>query len=69
MWEPHSSDPNSLTPTNIIDGDTGCFAMNFNMYLDNDFVMNTSSYTLTSRNDAKDLHYEIDNNGNITTKE
>jgi hypothetical protein len=69
MWEPHSGDPNSLTPTNIIDGDTGCFAMNFNMYLDNDFVMNTSSYTLTSRNDAKDLYYEIDDNGNITTKE
>ena len=69
MWEPHVSDANSLTPTNIIDGDTGCFAMNFNMYLDNDFVMNTSSYTMTSRNDAKDLYYEIDNNGNVTTKE
>ena len=69
LWKVDSNDVNNLVPTNVIDGDTGCFAMDFNMYLDNDNEIHTSSYALTNRVDAKDLHFEIDNNGNITTKE
>jgi len=69
LWEVDPNDANNLVPTSVIDGDTGCFALDFNTYLDNDNEVHTSSYSLTSREDAKDLLFEIDNNGNITTKE
>ena len=56
-------------PTSIIDGDTGLFALDFNLYLDDENIINTVKYTTTSRPDARDRYFEFDDNGNITTKE
>lgn len=69
LWEPDPSDSNNLRATSILDGDTGLFSLDFNMTLDNDNIINTIKYTTTSRSDAKDLYFEFDDNGNITTKE
>lgn len=69
MWTIDSQDINNLIPTNVIDGDTGCFAMDFNVYLESDNNVSNSTYTLTNRPDAKDIYFELDDNGNITTKE
>lgn len=69
LWKPDPNDSNNLVPTNIVDGDTGCFALDFNMYLESDNNVSVSTYTLSNRSDAKDLYFELDNDGNITTKE
>ena len=69
VWEVDPTDANNLIPTNIIDGDTGLFAMNFEeiSYIQyNDFlerqiqVEDSSRYTLSSRDCALDKYFEID---------
>lgn len=69
LWEPDPNDASNLMPTSIIDGDTGLFALDFNLYLDDENIINTVKYTTTSRPDARDRYFEFDDNGNITTKE
>mgnify|MGYP000253521238 CR=1 FL=1 len=69
LWEVDPLDSNNLRATSILDGDTGLFSLDFNMTLDNDNIVNTIKYTTTNRQDARDLHFEFDDNGNITTKE
>ena len=77
MWEEDGSD--NLIPTNTIDGDTGLFAMNFdevreditqigtNTYMSN---LDYSRYTLSNRDYALDLFFEVDptDNDNIMQK-
>ena len=69
MWEVDPTDANNLIPTNIIDGDTGLFAMSHDeiVYLEyNDFLdriiqrEDDSRYTMSNRDFAIDLHFEID---------
>lgn len=69
LWEPDPNDANNLIPTNILDGDTGLFALDMNLTLDNDNIVNLIKYTVTDRSDAKDKYFEFDVDGNITTKE
>ena len=69
LWEIDPNDTNNLRSTSILDGDTGLFSLDFNMNLDNENIINTIKYTPTNRADAKDLYFEFDDNGNITTKE
>lgn len=77
MWEEDSS--GNLIPTNTIDGDTGLFAMNFDEVREdiaqigtNTFLGNIdhSRYTLSSRDCALDLFFEVDqsDNNNIVPK-
>jgi|11BtaG_2_1085332.scaffolds.fasta_scaffold00014_40 hypothetical protein len=69
LWEPDPANSDNLRATKILDGDTGLFSLDFNMTLDNDNIINTIKYVTTKRNDARDLYFEFDDNGNITTKE
>jgi hypothetical protein len=69
LWEPDPFDNNNLRATNILDGDTGLFSLDFNMTLDSDNIINTIKYVTTNRSDARDLYFEFDSDGNITTKE
>ena len=61
MWEVDSSDANNLIPTNIIDGDTGLFALDISADTD-DGVASYSRYTTSNRSFALDLHFEADPN-------
>ena len=69
LWELDPGDSNNLMPTNILDGDTGLFAVDFNLTLDNENIIHTIKYSTTKRSDARDKYFEFDDNGNITTKE
>ena len=61
MWEVDPTDSNNLIPTNIIDGDTGLFAMDFGSLLDTEGnVIDYSRYTLSNRNCALDKFFEVD---------
>ena len=62
LWELDPLDDQNLVPTNIIDGDTGLFAIDF----DNDLE---SQYTLTQRSHAVDKYFEFDILGNIIPKD
>jgi hypothetical protein len=77
MWEIDGSD--NLIPTNTIDGDTGLFAMNFDEVVEVISAVGASSslvnidysrYTLSSRDYALDLFFEVDpsDNNNIMPK-
>ena len=68
LWEPDPADSNNLMPTNVLDGDTGCFALDMNIYLLEDNTIALSSYTTTTRDDAVDKYFEIDSNGNVVPK-
>ena len=59
MWEPDPDDANNLIPTNIIDGDTGLFALDTSADTD-DGVISYSRYTTSSRSFALDLYFEVD---------
>lgn len=76
MWE---EDGDNLIPTNTIDGDTGLFAMNFDEVVEVIASVGTNSsladidysrYTLSSRDYALDLFFEVDptDNNNIIPK-
>ena len=61
MWEVDPADVNNLIPTNIIDGDTGLFAMDFSTLLSGlNGSIEYSSYTLSSRDCALDKLFEVD---------
>lgn len=69
LWEVDPNDANNLIPTNTLDGDTGLFALDFNLTLDNQNIINLVKYTTTERDDARDKFFEFDENGNVTPKE
>jgi hypothetical protein len=60
---------NNLQPTNILDGDTGCWALDMNLNLLNDGEVSLVTYTTTTREDAIDKYFELDDDGNVTTKD
>jgi hypothetical protein len=61
MWEVDPADSTNLIPTNIIDGDTGLFAMDFSTLLSElNGSIEYSSYTLSSRDCALDKLFEVD---------
>lgn len=71
LWRPDGSD--SLELTHILDGNTGCFAIDLQIYevesismSANEIVIN--SYTTSDREDAVDKYFEIDDDGNIVPK-
>ena len=68
LWEPDPNNSNNLMPTNVLDGNTGCFALDMNIYLLEDNTIALSSYTTTTRDDAVDKYFEIDSNGNVVPK-
>lgn len=61
MWEADANDANNLMPTNIIDGDTGLFALDTSADTD-DGIVSYSRYTTSNRSFALDLHFEVDPN-------
>lgn len=69
LWEVDPNDSNNLIPANTLDGDTGLFALDMNMFLDNENIINFMTYTTTNRSDAVDKYFEFDDNGNIIVKE
>ena len=66
MWELVSGE---LVPTGIIDGNTGVFAADFNIDLLDDGEVELFKITTTEREDAQDLYFELDSNGDIMPKE
>ncbi len=63
LWEAEE-DPilsDCLVPTNIIDGDTGIFAMDFvPLFDETGHMIENSQYTMTSRTYGPDKHFEFD---------
>lgn len=67
LWEYDAN--NNLQPSNVLDGDTGCWALDMNIRLLNDGEISLTSYTTTTRTDAIDKYFELDDDGNVTIKE
>ena len=66
LWEEDISDLNNLIPTNIIDGDTGLFAMDFSpVFGDSGNMIESSQYTMTNRSSVGDKYFEFDSEGNV----
>ena len=66
LWEEDISDSNNLIPTNIIDGDTGLFAMDFSpIFSDSGNMIESSQYTMTNRSSVGDKYFEFDSEGNV----
>ena len=66
LWEEDISDSNNLIPTNIIDGDTGLFAMDFSpIFGDSGNMIESSQYTMTNRSSVGDKYFEFDSEGNV----
>jgi hypothetical protein len=69
LWEIDSVFDDSLTPTNILDGDTGLFAIDFNEFTDIDSTFIYSQYTMTNRREAADKYFEFDSDGNVMPRD
>ena len=69
LWEIDSVFDDSLTPTNILDGDTGLFAIDFNEFTDIDSTFIYSQYTMTNRREAADKYFEFDSDGNAMPRD
>jgi len=66
LWEEDINDSNNLIPTNIIDGDTGLFAMDFSpIFGDSGNMIESSQYTMTNRSSVGDKYFEFDSEGNV----
>ena len=65
LWEIDPTDSDNLIPTNILDGDTGLFGLDFNLFIEDDGTIITSQYTMTNRDDASDRYFEFDSEGNV----
>ena len=66
LWEEDPDDPSNLIPTNIIDGDTGLFAMDFSpLFSDSGNMLESSQYTMTNRLSVGDKFFEFDSDGNV----
>lgn len=70
LWEIDSVFDDSLTPTNVLDGDTGLFAIDFNEFTDIDVTLYPySQYTMTNRREAADKYFEFDSDGNVMPRD
>jgi len=65
LWEIDPTDSDNLIPTNILDGDTGLFGLDFNLFVEDDGTIITSQYTMTNRDNASDRYFEFDSEGNV----
>jgi len=68
LWEIDKEDSDNLVPTNILDGDTGLFALDLNLILDEN-TLQTSQYTMTNRTNAADKYFEFDSDGNVMPRD
>ena len=69
LWEIDPVLSDSLTPTNILDGDTGLWALDFNEFWDTNSVIELSHYTTTIRREAADKYFEFDSDGNVMPRD
>ena len=70
LWEIDAVFDDSLTPTNVLDGDTGLFAIDFNEFTDIDVTpWPYSQYTMTNRREAADKYFEFDSDGNVMPRD
>ncbi len=68
LWQEDDTLTNCLIPTNIIDGDTGLFAMDFSGFseiLVDGHQIEISQYTMTNRLSVGDKYFEFDSDGNV----
>ena len=69
LWE-IDTDSDNLIPTNILDGDTGLFALDLNvLFDDSQNVLQYSQYTMTNRSTAVDKYFEFDSDGNVMPRD
>ena len=70
LWEIDASNNDNLVPTNILDGDTGLFALDLNvLFDDSQNVLQYSQYTMTNRSTAVDKYFEFDSDGNLMPRD
>ena len=72
LWEEDSTLTDCLIPTNIIDGDTGLFAMDFSGFTDvliDGQQIGISQYTMTNRLSVGDKYFEFDSDGNVMPRD
>ena len=72
LWEIDETDNNNLIPTNILDGTTGLFALDFSPIVDiliDDNMIESSQYTMTNRSTAVDKYFEFDSDGNVMPRD
>ena len=68
LWETDPLDSENLVPTNILDGDTGLFALDFNVTdYKNEIIF--SQYTMTSRSNGSDKYFEFDSDNNVIPRD
>jgi hypothetical protein len=65
LWEIDPLDSNNLVPTNILDTQTGLFALDLNTFVDVEGFIINSQYTMTNRHNAVDRHFEFDSDDNV----
>jgi hypothetical protein len=68
LWEIDLEDSDNLVPTNILDGDTGLFALDMNLIIDEN-TLQTSQYTMSNRSTAVDKYFEFDSDGNVMPRD
>ena len=69
LWEEDNTLTDCLIPTNIIDGDTGLFAMDFSpLFNDSGNMIESSQYTMTNRSSVGDKYFEFDSEDNVTPR-
>lgn len=69
LWEIDTEFSDSLTPTSILDGETGLFAIDLNEYTDSDNNIVYSQYTMSQRKEASDKYFEFDSDGNAMPRD
>ena len=69
LWQIDPVFSDSLSPTNILDGDTGLFALDMNEFIDSDNINQTMQYTTTIRRNAADKYFEFDGDDNIMPRD
>ncbi len=69
LWEIDPVLSDCLVPTNIIDGDTGLWALDFNEFWDTTSTIELSHYTPTIKREAADKYFEFDSDENIMPRD
>ena len=72
LWEIDETDNDNLIPTNILDGTTGLFALDFSPITEiliDDNMIESSQYTMTNRSTAVDKYFEFDSDGNVMPRD
>lgn len=72
LWEIDETDNDNLIPTNILDGHTGMFALDFSPITEilvDDNMLESSQYTMSNRSTAVDKYFEFDSDGNVMPRD